>query len=70
MTIATVAVITAEPDGRNPIFRFFPTEEAAYGHAQMICRDLNRDAYVVEVKHRLLACRDSWKAKQRKEGNE
>ena len=65
MAISTIAVITSEPDGTVPRLKFFPTEATAYDHAQMICRDLNRDAYVVEVKHRLLACRHSWNAKNK-----
>ncbi|MFD2175674.1 hypothetical protein [Rhodobacter lacus] len=66
MTLATTLVVTAEPDGSKPRLRFFTSPQAAADHARMICRDLNRDAYVAEVSHRFLASRQSWQAQQEK----
>lgn len=66
MTLANIAVITSEPDGTTPRLKFFPNQESAWKHAQMICWDLNRDAYVVEVTHKFLANRDSWAAEYKR----
>lgn len=66
MTLASIAVVTSEPDGTKPILKFFPNQESARQHAQMICNDLTRDAYVVEVTHKFLANRDSWAAEQKR----
>ena len=65
MSISNHAVITAEPGGTKPRFKFFPNSETAYEHARMIYRDLNRDAYVVIVTDRFYASRDSWAAKNK-----
>lgn len=60
MALSNIAVITSEPDGTKPRLKFFSNEEAAFDHAGRICKDLNRDAYVVQVTHRFHACRQTW----------
>lgn len=64
MTLAKNMVITCEPNGTKPQFRFFHSPESAHSHAQKICRDLNRDAYVGTVIHRFIASRKTWAAQK------
>lgn len=52
------AVVTASPGPVfAPVLTFWETYEAAYQHAFVINRDLNRDAWVVRVEARLYAGR-------------
>lgn len=50
MAIAEWAVISQSPYGHDkPILTFFPSQESAADHAQVITKDFNRDTFVVLV---------------------
>jgi hypothetical protein len=57
MALSNIAVVTTEPDGTKPIFKFFSSKEVARDHAQRICKDLARDAYILELKEKFIADR-------------